>query len=262
MQMNTGNKPVVLVLAGHDPSGGAGIQADIESVAVNGGHAVTVITSLTAQNTSEFRRSIPVQPADFREQIKLLRQDLPVGACKIGLIASEDILMEIDTVLAELGDIPVVLDPVINAGTGDEIMSTHLRTLLCAKLLPKATIITPNGMEARMLSGQIDLDLAGHALLRQGCHAVLITGTDENTDQVINTLYLNHEAPLRYRWERLPGVYHGSGCTLSSALATKLALGESLHQAVTAAQEFTWQALKSGTTLGKGQLHPNRFYSK
>ncbi len=255
-------KPVVLVLAGHDPSGGAGIQADIETIACNGCHAATVITCLTAQNTSEFRQVIPVSPDDFKQQIEMILADMPVSACKIGLIADPGILSVIEKTLIALMDIPVVLDPVINAGTGTKIITDAVRTTLHDKLLPFITVITPNSIEVRALTGIDNLDGAANDLLTRGCRAVLITGTHEQSSKVINTLYMQNETPVKNEWERLSGSYHGSGCTLSSSIAAQLAQGNTIREAVAIAQKYTWHTLKNGMLLGRGQHHPDRFYRK
>lgn len=247
-------------MAGHDPSGGAGIQADIETIASHGCHAVTVITALTTQNTSEFMKSIPVNADDFQEQINLVLAEMPVSACKIGLIADLGILTAIEKTLASLKSIPVVLDPVINAGSGEKIMTEDVCVSLYEKLMPFTTVITPNSLEARKLSGSDDLEQAAAGFIRRGCDAVLITGTHEPDAKVINTLYRKDKPPVRCKWERLPGNYHGSGCTLSSAIAVHLARGEAIDQAIVMAQEYTWQTLKHGTLLGKNQFHPDRFF--
>jgi hydroxymethylpyrimidine/phosphomethylpyrimidine kinase len=254
------SKPVVLVLAGHDPVGGAGIQADIETIAANGCHAASVITAMTIQNTAEFKKYIPVNPRDFLQQIELIRSDMEISACKIGLIGDAKILRAIETAIQELGDVPAVLDPVICAGTGDKIMSAKVAIALYKKLLPHITVITPNSLESRTLAGTNDPAAAAEYFLKRGCKAVLITGTHEPTSSVINTLYQESHAPMEYAWPRLPGSYHGSGCTLSSAIAAHLARGGNIEQAIWAAQEYTWNTLQHGLLLGKKQCHPDRFY--
>ena len=253
-------KPVVLVLAGHDPSGGAGIQADIETIAANGCHAVTVITCMTTQNTAVFKKYIPVDPEDFLQQSELLLAEAPICACKIGLVADPGILSAIEKILLRLKNIPIVLDPVISSGSGEKIMADDILLSLHEKILQFTTVITPNTVEARALTGLDDLTAGANKLLKQGCQGVLITGTHEHTDKVINTLYLKNEVPLEFVWERLPGTYHGSGCTLSAAVATFLAMGENIKQAVMAGQKYTWNTLKHGIQLGGKQLHPDRFY--
>lgn len=253
-------KPVVLVLAGHDPSGAAGIQADIESIAANGCHAATVLTCMTTQNTAAFKEYIPVRPGDFLQQVDMVLKDMPISACKIGLAGDAGILAAIEKVLLRLHHIPVVIDPVIGAGSGTNILNADMVSILHDKILPRATVITPNSVEARTLSGQTDLEAAGTHLLNLGCQAVLITGAHEPGERVINTLFLAHEQPEEYFWERLPGSYHGSGCTLSSAIAAHLALGVGIRQAIHSAQKYTWAALKYGMKLGGSQSHPDRFF--
>ena len=252
-------KPVVLVLAGHDPGGGAGIQADIEAIARNGCHAVSVITCLTTQNTSEFRKSIRVDPLDFLEQVEMILEEIKVDSCKIGLITDSGILSTIEKILVKLKNIQIVLDPVISAGTGQKIITEDIRLSIHDKLIPFASIITPNSMEARALTGIDDLDSAGSALLKQGCKAVLITGTHEQSEKIINTLYYDNQL-TRYEWQRLPGNYHGSGCTLSSSIAAGLASGQDIQQAVESAQKYTWYTLKHAIRFGKSQLNPDRFF--
>lgn len=254
-------KPVILVMAGHDPSGGAGIQADIETIGRNGCHAATIITALTTQNTSGFIKSIPVNAKDFSEQAELVLSDMQVSACKVGLIADLGILSAIEKILASMKNIPVVIDPVINAGSGEKITTRDIYLSLFDKLIPFAMVATPNSTEARKLTGLDNLDDAAAEFIRHGCSAVLITGTHEQTEKVINTLYLNSQSPLVYKWDRLPGKYHGSGCTLASSIAAQLASGKNIIQAVSIAQEYTWNALKQGALLGKSQMHPDRFYT-
>lgn len=254
-------KPVVLVLAGHDPSGAAGIQADIESLTANGCHAATVLTCMTTQNTACFKEYIPVRAGDFLQQVDMVLEDMPITACKIGLAGDTGILAAIEKLLLRLHHIPVVIDPVIGAGSGASILTADLVRILRDKILPRATVITPNSVEARALSGQTDLEAAGTHLLNLGCQAVLITGTHEPAEPVINTLFLPHERPEEYSWDRLPGSYHGSGCTLSSAIAAQLALGAEIRPAIYTAQQYTWTALKHGVRLGQSQSHPDRFFS-
>jgi len=260
MQDNTRKKPVVLILAGHDPSGGAGIQADIETVAANGCHASTLITCMTTQNTTEFRKYIPVCPEDLLQQAELVLAEMPIGACKIGLLADSGILAAIKAILLRLKNVPIIVDPIINSGSGVKIMTDDMIQLLLDNVLPLATVVTPNSVEARALTGLDDLTTAAHKLLKQGSKSVLITGTHERTDKVINTLYFEDEPPAEFTWDRLAGNYHGSGCTLSSAIAAYLALGENIKQAVEAAQVYTWNTLKHGMRFGGQQYHPDRYY--
>ncbi len=252
-------KPVVLACSGHDPSGAAGIQADIETLASGGCRCVSLITSLTAQNTSEFRSVTPQTPALFREQLELLTQDVTVNACKIGLIGSIE-LVEVIADYLETTNFPVVLDPVLGSGTGTALVPPGLVEMMTARLFPHVTVITPNLEEALRLTGRKEINSALHALLDLGCETALITTADRADEQVINTWMSETRALHSYRWDKLPGTYHGSGCTLSACLAGRLALGDPVRVAVEHAQEYTWQALRHAQRVGTAQLHPERFF--
>jgi hydroxymethylpyrimidine/phosphomethylpyrimidine kinase len=261
MNLAPKGKPVVLAIAGHDPCGGAGVQADIEAIGATGCHAVTVITSFTAQNTQRVGSVRHQDPGFFADQIELLLEDMPVQACKIGLVADLQQLGIIERILTErLTDIPIVLDPVISAGSGHVFMDNNVCGVLRDSLLPLATIVTPNSLEARELSGRDDLDQAAAALLERGAGAVLITGGHENGEKITNSLYTSGGTTRRYSRERLPGTYHGSGCTLSSSLAARLARGEELAKAVELAQDYTWHALRHACQYGHQQQHPDRMF--
>ena len=259
--MVANKKPIVLVIAGHDPSGGAGIQADIESIVNAGCHAVTVITSLTAQNTSEVTNISYQDPIFFKEQIKLILNDFNVSTCKIGMIGNVDLVNIIHKGLSDI-KIPIILDPIIDSGTGKNLSPKKTYESILTLLLPLTTIITPNSIEAKILAETEDLKNAGSKLLSRGRGSVLITGSHEESSDVINTLYKRDAPPIEYTSKRLPGSFHGSGCTLSSRIAANLALGNNLDNAVEEAQKYTWHTLKNGSKLGKGQIHPNRFFNK
>ena len=250
-------KPVVLALSGHDPSGAAGVQADIEALAHTGCHCISVITSLTAQNTAEFRSVAPQPPARFREQLDLLTGDITVDACKIGLIGSIELVEVIGDYLAS-AEFPVVLDPVLGAGTGADLSTPDLIRAMTECLFPHTSVITPNLGEALALTGCSETGQALHGLLDLGCETALLTAADQAGDQVTNTWISATREIHSYRWDKLPGAYHGSGCTLSACLAGRLAHGDPALSAVEKAQEYTWQTLKNAHRLGKSQLHPGR----
>ena len=258
MNSNT-QKPVVLVIAGHDPSGGAGIQADIETIAHAGCHAATVITSLTAQNTKEVADIIPQKAETFQKQIRLIKDDMKISACKIGMIGSIELIDVIEKELSTL-DIPIVLDPVLASSSGQAFADEKISQRILPSLLPLATVITPNADEIRSLTRIIDLEEAAKKLLLLGAKSVLLTGADEATEDVNNTFYSSESEAIEYQWKRLNGIYHGSGCTLSSRIAALLALGEGLKISIEKAQAYTWSTLEHGLKLGQGQAQPNRFF--
>ena len=257
--MDTNVKPVVLALSGHDPSGAAGVQADIEALARADCQCISVITSLTTQNTTEFRAMHPQTPARFREQLDLLTDEIPVDACKIGLIGSIGLAETIVDYL-ETKKFPVVLDPVLASGSGVKLAQQDLIRNMREYLFPHTAVITPNLGEALALTGHNEMTQALHALLDLGCDTALITNADNAQDKVVNSWMSKNREVYSYTWEKLPGVYHGSGCTLSAYLAGRLARGDPVKAAVEKAQEYTWQTLRNARRTGKSQLHPERFF--
>lgn len=253
------SRPVVLSISGHDPSGGAGIQADIETIAALGCHPCTVITALTLQDTRNVRKVI-AQPGDqIRDQLRLLFDDLEIVCIKIGLLGSIETVSVLPSLLKELPRIPVVFDPVLAAGGGFNFSDRRLVSAAASELIPLSTVATPNcGEASRLCPPSLARDECGGYLNALGCAHVLITGADENTPRVVNALYRPNEPVYRFEWERLAGVFHGSGCTLASAVAAYIARGFDPFAAISEAQRYTWNALKAGFIPGKGQGIPDR----
>lgn len=255
------NIPVVLTVAGADPTGGAGLQADIETLASMGCHAAPIISAVTVQDTTNVMSLLPIESELVMQQARVVLEDMPVQAVKLGLLASVDTVEAVHTLLTDYPDIPVVLDPVFAAGGGAELSDAGTIEATAALLLPLATVATPNSIEARRLAPESDtLDACAMAMLERGAEFVLITGTHEKTPEVCNTLYSNHRRLETFRWKRLPASYHGSGCTLAAAIAGLLAQGQEPLTAVYEAQEYTWQALRTGYRIGMGQHLPNRLF--
>jgi len=249
--------PVILLIGGHDPSGGAGLQADLETVAAHACQAVSLVTCLTAQDTRNVRKLYPQPAANFRRQLEVLLSDINPVMLKIGLLGEARLASVLADCLQQL-DTPVVLDPVLAAGGGTDLASAALLEVIRERLLPRTRLLTPNRAEARRLSGSENAESAAQALLQTGCQQVLLTGADEaEAGQVRNSLF-NADGRVDYDWPSLPHVYHGSGCTLASACACQLALGLAPAEAVRAAQQFTWDALRRANRPGKGQHIPNR----
>jgi hydroxymethylpyrimidine/phosphomethylpyrimidine kinase len=253
-------RPVVLSFSGHDPSGGAGVQADIETLASHQCHAASVITALTEQDTRNVKKLIPQHPEDIISQANTVLNDLQVNAFKIGLIGHHETAIAIHSILKQYPHIPVILDPVLAAGGGAELSNERLIAAIIDLLLPYTTVLTPNSEEACKLAGFDDLNECGLALLEKGCNYVLITGTHETTPAVSNRLFHDHRCRETFTWDRLPASYHGSGCTLAASIAALIAHGLEPFQAVTEAQEYTWNSLNSAFQPGKGQHIPNRFF--
>ncbi|MDD5462623.1 MAG: hydroxymethylpyrimidine/phosphomethylpyrimidine kinase [Methylococcales bacterium] len=254
------NRPVVLSFSGHDPSGGAGVQADIETLVSHQCHAASVITALTEQDTRNIKKLIPQSPEAIISQANTVLDDIPVNAIKIGLIGHHETAIAIYAILKQHPNIPVILDPVLAAGGGAELSNERLIATIVDLLLPCTTVLTPNSEEARKLAGLDELDECGLALLEQGCEYVLITGTHETTPSVCNQLFYDNRCWETYTWDRLPASYHGSGCTLAASISALIAHGLEPVQAVMEAQEYTWNSLQAAYQPGKGQHNPNRFF--
>jgi len=260
------DKPVVMILAGHDPSGGAGLVADAEAVRGCGGWPVTVPTAMTVQST---RDVISVEPCsgDFIcRAARVLFDDFRIAAIKVGLIPNLEVLEAVIDVARMSPGTPLIVDPVIRSGSGSELSTPGLRESIRHRLLPLVDILTPNRHELALLSTIDDADDVARVVevMSLGCAAVLVTGTDpldqESTQtHVVHTLH-TPELNRQWQWPRLPADYHGSGCTLASALATRLAAGEGLAAACAQAQRFTWDTLDNGLALGQGQYLPDRVW--
>jgi len=253
--------------AASDPSGGAGLQADLLTISSMGCHPLSVVTAITVQDTSGVDDVLPVDPEWVVDQARAMLEDVPVAAFKIGLLGSVENIAAIAEILADYPDIPLVLDPVLASGRGDELANEDMLDAMHELLIPQTTIITPNSMEARRLAldendedDDPGLGECANRLLMTGCEYVLITGTHEQTPKVTNTLYGRHGILRSDSWARLPGIYHGSGCTLASAIAALLAQGVDVPDAVREAQEYTWQTLSAGFRPGMGQHIPDRLF--
>ncbi len=245
--------PLVLAFAASDPTGGAGIQADLLTLAALGCHPLSVITALTVQDTSGVERLEAVRAELVAQQARRVLAESRVAAFKTGVLASAENVRAVAAVVGEHPQVPLVLDPVLASGRGDALASDAVPAALCEALVPRATVATPNSIEAERLGG-------AQRLLDLGCRYVLVTGTHAATADVVNTLYDKGGVVREDRWQRLPGSYHGSGCTLASAIAAALAKGRSVPEAVREAQEYTWQALAAAFRTGAGQSLPNRFW--
>ena len=259
--------PIVLVFAATDPSGGAGIQADILTLSSMGCHPLSVITAVTIQDTMGVEDVLPIDAEWVADQARCVLEDMPVAVFKVGLLGSVEAIAAIAEVVSDYPDIPLVLDPVLASGRGDELASEDMISAMRELLIPQTTLITPNSLEARRLAqddsnenDDPDLNECARRLLNLGCEYVLVTGTHENTVQVVNTLHDQQGVVRTDSWQRLPGIFHGSGCTLASAVAATIANGLGVPEAVRDAQEYTWQTLKFAYRTGMGQLIPDRLF--
>ncbi len=259
-------RPCVLVFAGLDPSGGAGIQADIQAIAAMGAHALPIVTTLTVQDNDRVYGVTPVDPYIVQKQIAALINKIDIVAIKIGIVGSaaiaELIASCVNTLREKNSQLPVVLDPVLASGHGDDLTREDAIQII-APLRKLATLITPNTLEAQKLTNKFEHMLTHkHTeqqadLLMQDTPHVLIKGGHAQDASVINR-WFSQEQQRSWSWTRLEGEFHGSGCTLASAIAAGLAQGWSMETSLEQAQTYTQQALESAFAIAAGQLIPQR----
>jgi len=259
--MTSTTPPVVLVFGGADPTGGAGIVADCLTLASFGCHPASVVTAVTAQDTTGIKQFSCVDTALVIAQARAVLEDMPVAAFKTGMLGNRRIVSAVAAIVHDYPNIPLVVDPVQFSGAGHALAEESLDDALRTLLLPRATLVTPNGMEARKLAPGADtLDACAHELMELGCEYVLVTGTHEPTSEVRNRLFGHSRLLETYTTERLPREYHGSGCTLASACAAIMAHGLDVRSAVAEALRYTNNTLKAAHRFGMGQHLPNRPY--
>jgi len=259
--------PIVLAFAATDPSAGAGLQADILTLSSMGCHPLSVVTAITIQDTAGVEDVLALDAEWVADQARCVLEDMPVAAFKVGLLGSLEQIAAIAEVVSDYPEVPLVLDPVLASGRGEELITDEMIVALKELLIPQTTVLTPNSLEARRLAAEDaeegdgpDLAECARRIIASGCEYVLITGTHENTAEVVNTLYGQSGVVRSDNWRRLPGSYHGSGCTLAAAIAATVANGLEVSDAVKDAQEYTWQTLKAAFRPGMGQHLPDRLF--
>ena len=248
----------VLIVAGSDSGGGAGLQADVKTVTALGGYAATAVTAVTAQNTEGVFGVHTVPPDFVVRQLELVLDDLGADAIKTGMLASADVIDALADALARLApDVPLVVDPVMLAKGGHALLAPAAARTLRERLVPRATVLTPNLPEAEALAGRslgdpVALLEAGRALLDLGPRAVLLKGGHIDGPEVTDLL-VTREGVRRFRSPRIETRHtHGTGCTLASAIAVGLAQGLTVEHAVARARSYVLQALRSAPGYGRG----------
>jgi len=246
--------PAVLSIAGSDSGGGAGIQADLKAFARVGVHGMTAVTAITAQSTVGVEAVQAVSPRVIVAQVRAVAEDIGVDAVKIGMLGTAETVEAVVEALGHVGDAPVVIDPVMIAESGAELLDSEARVALAERLLPLATVVTPNIPEARALTGlgqeATQAELA-RALVGMGAQAAVVTGG--HSEAMVDVFYDGDEV-VEIAGERHPeGAAHGSGCTHSSSLAAYLAFGRDPLAAAEGAREITSAAVRDGLRgIGKG----------
>jgi hydroxymethylpyrimidine/phosphomethylpyrimidine kinase len=253
--------PIALTIAGSDPSGGAGIQADLKTFTVLGVYGASVITALTAQSTRGVSGIVPVPPDFVSQQIATLVEDMRPTAVKTGMLYDAATVRAVAEAVKRYDLHPLVVDPVMVATSGDSLMSEDMVAALRDQLLPLADLLTPNLPEAARLAGrnvaarEHEMILQARALMALGCKAVVVTGGHAYGREAIDIL-VDGSGSSGVTHLELPRVKtkntHGTGCTFSAAVTAHLARGEPLRKAVTAAKRFVHEALQTGRTIGQG----------
>jgi hydroxymethylpyrimidine/phosphomethylpyrimidine kinase len=248
----------VLIIAGSDSGGGAGIQADIKTVTMLGAYAMTAVTALTAQNTEGVFGVLPIPPDFIRRQMEVVLDDIGADAIKTGMLHDDAVIETVAAVLAErAAGVPLVVDPVMVAKGGAPLIEPEAVDALKRLLLPRAAVLTPNLPEAEILAGgSIDgvtaMQAAGERLLALGCRAVLMKGGHLPGDKLADVL-VTEAGALIWEAERIDSRHtHGTGCTLASAIATGLAQGLAVTEAVERAREYVRRAIARAPGLGHG----------
>jgi len=255
---------IVLTIAGSDPSAGAGIQADLKTFAAFGVYGVSAVTAITSQNTTGVSDVAAVPPEHVRSQIQQLFQDCEISAVKTGMLATADIVSAVADTLDSVRHLNVVVDPVMVSSSGRTLLNSDGVSVLKTRLLPLATIVTPNVAEAAALSGIAvgSMDAARDAarqIASLGPKAVLITGGHMEGPEAVDLL-LHDGAFIELAAPRLAGAdVHGTGCTLASAIAAGLALGDDVPTAVRQAKRYVTAAMEHALTIGRGARVPDHF---
>ena len=254
-------RPTVLCFSGLDPSGGAGIQADIEAIGQSGAHCAVACTALTIQNSQQVFGFEATSKELLLAQANAVVGDLPIKCIKSGMLGTTDNISALAEFLGQHPEYKYVLDPVLVANSGGSLGDQATLVKAFAHLIPLATILTPNTVELRALTGLDDLEEATAKLFEMGAHAVLVKGGHEDTpDHIRNALYIEGKLVSETKCPRLDGEYHGSGCSLASFIAGRLALGDDLKDAVHHAETWLFGVLKNAETpVEGGQKIPKRF---
>lgn len=254
-------RPTVLCFSGLDPSGGAGLQADIEAIGQSGAHAAIACTALTIQNSQQVFGFEATSKSLLLAQANAVVNDLPIRCVKSGMLGTTENIAALAEFLKQHPEYLYVLDPVLVANSGGSLGDQATLVKAFVDLIPLATVLTPNTVELRALTGVEDIEEATTALFNMGAKAVLVKGGHEDTPEYIrNALYIDGKLISETKCPRLEGEYHGSGCSLASFMAGRLAQGDALKDAVHHAETWLFGVLKNAESPVKnGQRIPKRF---
>lgn len=263
------NYPSVLSIAGFDGSGGAGIQADMKTISALGCYATSALTALPVQNTTGVKSIFNIPEEVVGEQIETIVEDIFPNAVKIGMVHTSALVATIVEKLSAYPQLPVIFDPVMVATSGDKLIEEETIQTIINELFPIASVITPNLDEAEILADMKietveDMRIAGKKILKLGCQSVLLKGGHLKTEKLTSLYFVPDGSIERFDFTKYKtNNTHGSGCTLSSAIASYLAQGKSLLQAVSLGQKYIHQAIFHGkdVAIGKGNGPVNHFFN-
>ena len=248
-----------MTFGGHDPSNGAGIQADASTIHALDCHPVTVVTAVTVQNSQGVLDYQLINPQTVFDQAEALLEDMDIAVIKTGMLGDDEIVKIVGEISKSLPNTPLIVDPVLASNTGQSLSTQKLVPALCRYLLPQATLATPNIEECRILGRSNNIESSVDALLKLGCPNILVTGTHgTDTKDVEHRLFSAGGRMDRSYYPRLEGEYHGSGCTLAAAVSAFAARGLEIDQAVDKALDYTWQTVSQAYRVGHGQFIPRR----
>ena len=249
----------VLVFSGLDPSGAAGIAADIETINQFGLTPLPIITTLTVQNTQRVDSLEVTKDSLLERQFNLINEDISFNTVKIGLLGSSSQIIAISKLLKDRKRLNIVLDPILISGTDENLSSIEMIEAMKSELLPLCLLLTPNLAELNVLAPGLSEQAAVSSL---NCPWILVTTSDSSEVQIEHRLYHESKLVKKFTYDKLPNKFHGSGCTLSSAISALIASGEDVDVACKKALQYTYQCLLSAKKIGKMQYHPNRTSSK
>lgn len=261
--------PVALTIAGSDSGGGAGIQADIKTFSALGVYGASVITSVTAQNTLGVRGIQAISPEILKGQLDAVFEDITIDAVKIGMLHNKTAVGIVIDALEKYAPSYIILDPVMISTSGNKLLHDDAIEIIAKELFQRTTLVTPNISEAEFLTGvtissEKEMELAAEKLMASGCRAVLMKGGHLKGKEMTDILYMENMAPLRLSVKTIETTNgHGTGCTLSSAIAAYLSLGNSLPEAVCLAKEYITNAIQAGRNVKTGYGHGplNHFFA-
>jgi len=251
-------RPIILCFGGLDPTGGAGIQADIEAIFQTGAKAMSIGCAITAQNTKRVYKIKPIAPKWIAWQSQYVLEEFDISAIKIGMCANKTVVKTIAKIVKTLPQVPMILDPIITSGMGDDLGGTELALAIRKYLLPLSTVITPNMIELQKLSSAEVLENKIADIKNTGCKNILLTATDSSGSKSKVTHYWFGKEQKSFTYPKISGAYHGSGCTLAASLSSFIGQKIPCKKAAKMALNYTWRTIDKSCIMGRQQQLPER----